>query len=170
VLTVFVPTNTALLSAQLARYGDMCRCDDLIGFIFHQKQTMIFLLTNTYSLHSKIQYVSERREYVLALSRLLATWEEIRGITISSEIEDEWFWLWDPKGRYSAKCVYRAHFAAAITCDMATAIWSSGKSMDCRSFEKKRPPAQQLLCILQLFFSKKGALLLISNYTQPLHN
>jgi hypothetical protein len=34
---------------------------------------------------------------IQGFQQVLTIWEEIRGITLSPEIEDEWFWSWDPK-------------------------------------------------------------------------
>jgi hypothetical protein len=48
--------------------------------------------------------------------RILAICEEISSINLLAEDEDVWFWSWDPKGTYSSKSIYNAHFAASTSC------------------------------------------------------
>lgn len=64
--------------------------------------------------------------------QVLAISEECSLINISPTEEDKWSWSWETKGTFTTKSVYKAHYAAKISCDLATAIWGSWAPLRCK--------------------------------------
>jgi hypothetical protein len=67
---------------------------------------------------------------VQAFSQILAIYEEIRNFHL--DVEDNWTWLWDAKGEYTAKSVYIAHFAGSVFLDLVNAIRKSWAPLRCK--------------------------------------
>ena len=62
----------------------------------------------------------------------LTIWEECISIILLPNEEDKWSWSWEPKGSFSTKSVYKAHFVTRTTCDLASAIWGTWAPLRCK--------------------------------------
>ena len=64
--------------------------------------------------------------------QVISIWEECQDVHLSPPVEDKWEWSWEPKGHFSTRSVYQAHFKTKITCEVAEAIWKSWAPTKCK--------------------------------------
>lgn len=64
--------------------------------------------------------------------QVLSLWKFIYDSPTLPGVGDEWTWAWNPKGFFSTKSVYSAHFSAMIECSTTCTIWKTWALLKCK--------------------------------------